>query len=570
MNRAGQPAVIHPDLSDRISGVRSLGRIQYGIIAFAYVLLLALTKSVNVGDTRWYARQIVSYTTGQLWEFGHLIWRPLGYLAYRSIHWFTGGVLGWSDYLTARTSLVAISVICGLALALTLGSLAKCVSASPGVGLLTAVLVLYGSAFLAMAPAGSSYIPGLLFLTLALRVGVSRRPSAWGMGLYSALAVTLWFPYVLSIPGVLLAAFCWNRSEWRLSGPETRRRLRLILIAALTTGAMVALFYGAAVLALPIHSPHDFGQWVRESQHGWQQNRTALRLVSGLPRAFISMGRDTILFKRFALHDPYAPVTIADLALSGVWKLFLFYGAVGCLVLALLRVRNKAALAILAAGTLPVLAFALGFESGSLERFLALYPFIALAVASVLATVPVRRTARVIVLFFIIAAVSNVYNAWRPRVERQVRQELGRASSIENVARGGQVWLMSLTDALYWAVDALPFEDRSGEHELHLDPVVQFGTEGVAHWQQGFATLTLQRWDSGGPVWMSRRLLAERPRPEWGWAEGDDPRVPWRTLTTFTRSLQTDQEVGGDDGFVRLADTPTNRHSLALIRAASH
>jgi hypothetical protein len=545
-------------------------------MAFAYALLLALTKSVNVGDTRWYAREIVSYTKGdfrdtgsRLWEFGHLIWRPLGYLMYRGVHWFTGGVLGWSDYLTARTSLVAISVICGLLLALTLASLARHVSGSWGVGLVTAVLLVYGHAFLTMAPAGSSYIPGLLFLALALRIGVSRLPSALWMGLSLALAVALWFPYVLSIPGVVLATFCWNRSEWRFNGPEARQRLRLLLVTLLITGAVIVLLYGTGFLVLGLHSPGDFGRWVRESQHGWTQNRTALRLVSGLPRAFISMGQDTLLFKRFALHDPYAPVTIADLALSSLWKLPLFYGAMFCLGLALLRKGAKPALAILAAGVLPVLAFALYFESGSLERFLALYPFMALAIALVLAVTPPTLTARVLLLFLVAAAIANVYDAWRPRVERQVQQDLSRARSIESVAGGGQIWLMSLADPLYWAVDAFPYEDQRGRRELRLDPVAEIGTAVVAHWRQGFARQTLQAWDSGRPVWMSKRLLAERPRPEWGWTEGDDPRVSWRALTTFTRGLATDQEVGGEDGFVRLADTPTNRHSLAIIEAGS-
>ena len=556
--------------------MRPVGRLQYWIIPLAYALLLALTKSVNVGDTRWYARQIVSYAKGdsgaggnQLWEFGHLIWRPLGYLLYRTVHWFTGGVLGWSDYLTARTSLVAISVICGLLLALTIASLATQVSGSWGVGLVTAVLLVYGNAFLTMAPAGSSYIPGLLFLTLALRISVAGRPSALWMGVSLGLAVTLWFPYVLSIPGAVLAAFCWNRSEWRFRGPETRQRLRLLLVTLLITGAVIAVLYGAGILALGLHSPGDFGRWVRESQHGWTQNRTALRLVSGLPRAFISMGQDTILFKRFALHDPYAPVTIVSLVFSSLWKLLLFYGAMFCLILALVRRGENSAIAIVAAGALPVLAFALYFESGSLERFLALYPFLALSLAVVLAFRPIAWAARVLLLFLIIAGVSNVYDAWRPRVERQVEQELSRASSIQRAARGGQVWLMSLSDPLYWAVDALPFENQGGRRELRLDPVAQIGTESVAHWRLGFARLTLDAWDSGKPVWMSKRLLSSRPRPEWGWTEGDDPRVSWQALTTFARGLATDREAGGEDGFVRLADTPANRHMLAIIEAGS-
>src|SRR5271157_488010 len=51
----------------------------YWLMAIAWALLLALTKSTNLGDTKWYARNIVSCTRGdfrdvgsRLWEFGHL------------------------------------------------------------------------------------------------------------------------------------------------------------------------------------------------------------------------------------------------------------------------------------------------------------------------------------------------------------------------------------------------------------------------------------------------------------------------------------------------------------------
>ncbi len=543
----------------------------------AWALMLALTKSMNLGDTRWYARNIVSFTRGdfhdtgsRLWEFGHLIWRPLGYAVYRLIHPLTSGVFGWSDNLTARTALMAMGLVSSLLLALVLESLAESASGSRVVGLVTAVLLLYGNVSLTMAPAGSSYIPGLLFLTLAVRIGVGRKPSAMWMGLCLGLAAVLWFPYAFSIPSAAIAAFCWNRSDWSFRSRETRERLRWTFTTLLTAGALIAAVYGIAILALGMRSASDVAQWVRESQHGWAQNRTALRLVSGLPRAFISMGQDTLLFKRFALHDPYAPVTLLDLVFSSLWKLALFYAAMLCLAIALLRKGGRTALSVLAAGAAPVLAFALLFESGSLERFLPLYPFLALAIAVALAIAPAAWTVRVLVVFLIAAAISDVHDAWRPRVERQERQTLSRAMLLEGAAHNGEIWLTSLTDPLFWAEDAFPFEDRQSLRELQWDPVVQIGTEGVARWRQSFAERTLSTWNAGGPVWMSKRLLAARPKPEWGWTEGDSRDVSWPQLSEMARSLQTDSNVGGEDGFVRVADNPANRCRLGIAAACAN
>src|SRR5262249_1855457 len=58
-------------------------------------------------------------------------------------------------------------------------------------------------------------------------------------------------------------------------------------------------------------------------------------------------------------------------------------------------------------------------------------------------------------------------------------------------------------------------------------------------------------WDSGGDVWLSRRLLAEAPPPEGAWVEGDDARVSWAEIRRFFSNLDVGQAVGGEDGFVR-------------------
>jgi hypothetical protein len=225
------------------------------------------------------------------------------------------------------------------------------------------------------------------------------------------------------------------------------------------------------------------------------------------------------------------------------------------------------ALAVLAAGAVPVLGFALFFESGSLERFLALYPFLDLSIAVALAMVPAAWGARVIVVFLATAAISDVHDIWRPRIEADQRRTLARALSLEANAHNGEIWMTSLSDKLIWAEDAFPFEDRTSLRDLQLDPVVQIGTTNVAHWRRDFALRSLGAWDSGRTVWLSRRLLADRPRPEWGWTEGETPDVSWNALRDFSRVLETDRDEGGDDGFLRLADTPANRHSLAALAA---
>jgi hypothetical protein len=70
-------------------------------------------------------------------------------------------------------------------------------------------------------------------------------------------------------------------------------------------------------------------------------------------------------------------------------------------------------------------------------------------------------------------------------------------------------------------------------------------------------------WQHGGDVWISRRLIAERPLPEWDWVEGDTAGVGWRDLSGYYRQFATDAETGGADGFLRIAADPENRLLLA-------
>ena len=54
------------------------------------------------------------------------------------------------------------------------------------------------------------------------------------------------------------------------------------------------------------------------------------------------------------------------------------------------------------------------------------------------------------------------------------------------------------------------------------------GQEENAHWREHFGRRIVAVWDKGGDVWIAKRLLAETPRPEWTWVEGDDKYLSWR------------------------------------------
>lgn len=84
----------------------------------------------------------------------------------------------------------------------------------------------------------------------------------------------------------------------------------------------------------------------------------------------------------------------------------------------------------------------------------------------------------------------------------------------------------------------------------------------VPFWRSDFASLTIRTWDHAGEVWVTTRVLSERPRRNWAWVEGDDRRITWQEIYQFFRDFNHSETRGGDDGFFLIRNTAANRKLL--------
>ena len=82
-------------------------------------------------------------------------------------------------------------------------------------------------------------------------------------------------------------------------------------------------------------------------------------------------------------------------------------------------------------------------------------------------------------------------------------------------------------------------------------------------WRELNATYILEPWAKGGDIWIANRMLAQRPKPEWLWTEGDDPFTKWNDVYAFYHQFEyADAHLGGEDGFTMIKDSPSNRQIL--------
>jgi hypothetical protein len=141
-------------------------------------------------------------------------------------------------------------------------------------------------------------------------------------------------------------------------------------------------------------------------------------------------------------------------------------------------------------------------------------------------------------------------------------RELARIEGIQKVLKPGSfIATATLRDRLL-QFDENPFQPLDSTGRLRAFAIAGFTTQQAHRWQHDFIARTIASWDAGGDMWISRRLLAWHPLPEWEWVEGDDPSVRWRDLASFFTALELGESVGGTDGFVRVLPSAHNRQVL--------
>ncbi len=286
----------------------------------------------------------------------------------------------------------------------------------------------------------------------------------------------------------------------------------------------------------------------------------------------IDLPRIGIALKRMVLHDPYAPVRPYDLLKAGAAGLVLFYVGILSLIWALARDKEARPVLfnLLAGSALCVFFSVLLSYPGQQERYMPFYVGLLPATAWVFRgwkAFPWRAIPFALLIVTVwITDFTSYASAAEPGAENAA---VARLLALKPVFRPHSiVALVSGTDELYVFQGRFPFHPLSLMVMGKVYRVTEATSPDSPRWRQAFAQLAWQTWREDGDVWISRRLLAETPQPDWGWAEGDDPYLTWRDIPPFFRAFVFDSEVGGTDGFARIARIPGNQALLDSTLAA--
>jgi hypothetical protein len=420
------------------------------------------------------------------------------------------------------------------------------------------------NAFLDYHVGGTAYIPGLALLLLGLvllSTDDPRRLRSAAGGAALAGAVLLWLPFVLSLPAALLAPI--------LLMDSSRRQMRSVLMAIGSCAVIGLIAYLVVAAHLGIHNAREFTAWLSGASHGVTSINGLPRAIVGFSRSFLNMGTDGAALKRYLLKDPFNPVTFSDLFPRHVWKIVFVYSVTLTMLVAMWRSVWRKRLLFCTLTAAPVLAFAIVWQGGDTERYLPLYPAFMLAVGACVTTRSWAVGRIVVELFMLLALVINTSAHSRVAFAAEERDIVMRAGHFNHdlLPPSSIVVMPTMTDRTirYFLSGAQDTMKIRGNFRFH--PLVHQGAGTGAGWREAFAAKTLDTWDAGGRVWVSRRVLRDRPRPDWGWAEGEDAGISWPDFRLFFTTLRLGETIGGsEDGFVELPASQPNRILLEELR----
>jgi hypothetical protein len=527
---------------------------QLCAVTFIYLAAITVTDAYFMADTVWYAQDI---SRNELWERGHLYWRPLGALLWSGAQPLPG-LSSTNPAHDISYLLTMASVATGLLSVYSLYGIIQILCCRrdgrpPAVWIVLATIAafVFSRGFLNYVQTGASYAPGLSFLLCGIYVSlcsqvIQKWKPAIGLaaGCLLGVSVCLWLPYVFAIPGaVLLPMLLFGRN---------RGNVVAALSAAASFSVLTAVSYLLVARQMEIDSVTGLTNWILASP---PNNISGVaRAIYGFARSFIAMGGDGLIYKRFLLGDPHNPVQFHELFRLSLFQLILFY----CFLAAILfnSSRSPFGRRILWAwliSAIPVLGFAVHWSGGDVERYLALYPSIFICMALSLGPEKKSKLGLGVTLVFGVCMIAtNVLSMSKPALAKRDENSVQRLQVLLPVFKQGSVLVVvSPRDGLFHFNHNVPFHPINRDHGEFVHRVKP------TRMKEAFANLALTTWESGGDVWISKQLLEETPEKNLGWVDAEKS-IKWSDMYQFFRSLNTKNAVGADDGFVMLAQTEGN------------
>jgi hypothetical protein len=157
----------------------------------------------------------------------------------------------------------------------------------------------------------------------------------------------------------------------------------------------------------------------------------------------------------------------------------------------------------------------------------------------------------------------NLFALSSTRATEEYSTALARQTQLDQAAGDNTIATLMEADPLNVLPQVHPLDLRLRPEHFRVRSAVAAGTTQVKTWQRDFGDTALESWRNGSEVWISKRLRAATPKPEWRWVEGENGALWWKDIRTYFGSFETDRETPGEDGFLRVPHSAVNQGLVA-------
>ena len=197
-------------------GAQETGQREHAGIALVsivvYLTIWVFTRAHFMADTNVYTQAILNHyrgggsadyrllTSNPFWDFGHILWRPLGWLCFLIIKLLAQLFAHPSERAEVIWTVIGITLVASLTCVFLFFQLARRISGNNWVAALVTFGFFSADAFLNYAHSGAPYVAGLaclvagMYFSFGEKVQIASAGSALGAALLFALAVLFWSP----------------------------------------------------------------------------------------------------------------------------------------------------------------------------------------------------------------------------------------------------------------------------------------------------------------------------------------------------------------------------------------
>lgn len=504
---------------------------------FLLLAVIGVTRPYYYADSYEYAHTIMAQEAGKtpslFLDAGHILWRPLALVFHEVFSPVLRVFFPQGEYAQVSAVLILLVIVFSVLGVIYFYRLLRLFPISERA--IHAVMILYvlSPCILNYSQTGTSYGAGLSMLIIGMfYVLQEANARTWsclvGAGMILGTSAFLWMPYILALPAAVFSrpmVYGWNKRRFVES-------LDVIIGCAII--AIIILL--PVIMYLHMFSIHGVLTWMLRSSLNHQASG-AIRTFFGLTKLLFFVGNDALFVKRFLFHDPYHPVSLAQVV-AKLWEVELFYAViVATLVTIATRPAFRRFLPLIAIGVLPNIILSVRWDGAALERHLPLLIFFFIALA--LWFEASSKKGRVFfVVLLAITGILNVSSLWyaannhrEAKLDRQIEEIWPRLNPASIVS------VLSSQDELAEFQGIHPFDRFNQSSELRLYAVVQLGFITARYWKQNFIDTAKQCWHAGGNVWVVKDLLKAAPVESTYWVEHSDPGVSWNDVSQYFRGL---------------------------------